>query len=174
MTDIPTSFVCGCCGQTFENWPPDVSFQRPDDIWILSPKEREKRAWESSDLCALDDRHFYIRGVLYVPLRDHDDKWGIGLWAQVSQDDFEHYMRIFDEDGLNEAPFDGVIANQVNAFGGLRGETVQIRMGNATQRPTFVAVPAGGISSSQIAMAQMNGVGDKELHEIIDLAMQKR
>lgn len=174
MTESTTRFVCGCCGQTFEDWPPDVSFVRPDVVWKMDPDQRKDRVWESSDLCALDDNTFFIRGVLYLPLREHDDKWGIGLWAQVSQEDFERYMRLYNEDGVDEAPFEGSIANRMPAFGGLIGEKVQVRMGNAAQRPSFLAVPNEGISTSQIAMVQMNGLDDKDLHKIIDEAFKKR
>lgn len=165
----PSEFVCGCCGQTFENWPLDVSFNRPDEIWKMPEDERAKRAWESSDLCVLDDAKFYLRGVLYVPLIEHDEKWGIGLWVQVSQDNFERYMRLYDVDGSLEAPFEGLVANNMPAFGGVLGETVQVRLGNSKQRPTFVIDANEGISTSQIGMAQMNGISDITLHQILDI-----
>lgn len=163
-----TPFVCGCCGESFDSWPPDIGFQRPDAVLDLPSEEREGRAWESNDLCVIDDERFFVRGVFYVPLQSHDARWGIGLWAEVAQADFEHYLRHYDKDASDEAPFEGKVANQLDAFGGILGQALLVHLGNATQRPHFTAAPTNGVSTSALAMAQISGLDDASLHEIIN------
>ena len=82
---------CGCCGKDIGEIVFDKSYKMPDDIWNLSPIEKEERAQIDSDLCRLDNRYF-IRGVAYLPVNGTDHCYGWGIWAEVPQEDFFNYL----------------------------------------------------------------------------------
>lgn len=70
----------------------DVTFGLPDDIFALSEEQREVRTKTHSDLCSLDDKRYFIRGVVYVPVQELGTKFGWGVWAEVSEETFYRYL----------------------------------------------------------------------------------
>lgn len=153
--------ICGCCGEAITNFPPDLAFQRPDDIWALSPADKEARATDSDDLCDLDNQRFFVRGVLFIPLTDRDELWGLGIWAEVPEEDFLTYLANFeDSEGLES--FEGTVANHLAIFPGALGTRVRLHFGDNTKRPSLSAA-----AESSLGQAQLMGMTDAELHKAI-------
>ena len=162
--------TCKICGREHDVWPPDWALQRPDVVWHMPPADRRTRVSEGNDLCTVDGDTFFIRTVLKVPIVGRKllfgliksrAYWGIGLWVEVAKDKFVRYNELFSEDGKNEPTFEGRIANRLRAFPEAFGQTVNIKIGNSTQRPTlsFSKCAAG-----KLALAQRQGLTDEELH----------
>jgi len=82
------NFTCRTCGQNHEgvplSWEPDAP-----DMWVELPKEgRSQRGEVGSDQCVTDDKHFFIRGRIEIPLMDMQEDFAWLVWAEVSRTDF--------------------------------------------------------------------------------------
>jgi hypothetical protein len=165
----PAGFVCEECGEEHEGPVLDVGFRRPDACLRVPDAERERRCTESDDLVSVDDRAWFLRGVLPIPLTDHDDDAALGVWVQVSRQAFERYRVLFDDpDGAREPPFAGTLATTVRGLPPTEGLPVEVRLTSAEERPRVRVLGAG----HPLASHQTRGMALQDwmrlLHAVID------
>ncbi|MBA8884543.1 DUF2199 domain-containing protein [Dokdonella fugitiva] len=158
------TYICETCGKEHSGWPPDIGFQRPDEVWAIPEPTRVERAQANNDLCILDGERFFIRAILYVPLSGHEESWGLGLWIEVSQDDFDVYYHLYDEDASSAEPFPGRIANALKAYPQALGAEVSVKLGTAKDRPVLTFPRDTNVD---LGVAQREGLSDAALHEAI-------
>lgn len=151
---------CGCCGKELGDFILDYGFQLPDAIWDLSPKEREKRAKYDSDLAQLDHRYF-LRGILQLPIISTNEQFRWGIWVEVGQNKFMSYVKNYSDDNSHEAPFDGIIANQLRGYSNTIGVYVKVQLGDRSSRPRFLVVG----NKNLLAIDQNEGVTLGRIHE---------
>jgi hypothetical protein len=157
------TFSCSTCGQTHDEWPPDIALRRPDVVWAMPSEEHARRVQENDDLCSIDQERYFIRGVLFVPLTGRSNSWGIGVWAEVGNRDFTRYLDLYSVDASGQAPFRGTLANELKVIPGVFGSRLEIRFGSASERPVFQAADRFGI----LGKAQRRGFTDDQLHEVL-------
>src|SRR6266536_1990385 len=90
MTD---TVRCAVGGKEHPRSHIELSFQRADDVAALSAEERSARVRESPDLCVLDEKRYFVRTILPLPVENRDDTYCLGVWVEVS---LEAFTRIYD------------------------------------------------------------------------------
>jgi hypothetical protein len=136
-------FRCAICDQLHDHLPRDIGYRRPDPYLEVPEAERERRVYENDDLCTIDGDAFMIRCVLYVPIlgEDEDGQFGWGVWATISEDDYDAYLEAWDNDAEDELPpFVGQIANEIEPYPGSRGLDVTVRAYSGGQRPLLTVI----------------------------------
>lgn len=154
---------CPCCGNEIEPHQMDIAFGLPDSIFSLSEEQRSKRAKLHSDLCSLDDTQYFIRGVLYIPVQQLSTNFGWGVWAEVSREIFFRYLDMYDQDGSNESPAAGILANALPNYPAME-YPLEIHFGPPDKRPTFNLTP----TNSELYREQMEGLPVRKWHSIVD------
>lgn len=74
------SYKCDCCGIVHEG-APSFANDEPFQAFAVPEKEKASRVKLNSDLCVLDDEHYYIRATLEVPINETDDGFLWGVWV---------------------------------------------------------------------------------------------
>lgn len=156
-------FECSLCGDSHEEDPTDFGCRVPDVVWELSDEDRERFAEFDTDFCRFDGR-FFIRCILLIPMAERDESFGWGVWCEVEEKDFLRYEELFDQDGTNEPPIQGTIANLIPGDESSLDEPITIQLSTSDQRP-IVTFP----DSSEIASAreQRSGMSNLRYHEIL-------
>ena len=137
------TFRCATCGQEHAGLPMEVAFGKPADYFAIPEQERRRRCALTDDWCVIDERRFYIRGCLYVPVTDADQRFAWGLWARVSKRAFQRYYALYSSDGSGESPFRGRLCGEHRGYEGLDGQAVKVRPRTASERPAFVMSRCG-------------------------------
>jgi hypothetical protein len=119
----------------------DIAFEKPADYFAIPERERERRCALTTDWCVIDERRFYVLGILYVPVIDTAEEFGWGLWARISKAAFQRYYELYSEDASDEPPFRGYIGNEQHSYEELAGLEIKVQLRKATERPTFTVVP---------------------------------
>lgn len=101
-------YVCTCCGQTHDGLP-DLAFDQPAYARDVPENERETRVQLGTDLCVVDDEFYFIRGVIEIPLRGSEEKFGIGAWVSQKASNFQTYVENYDTPDIG--PFFGWLSN---------------------------------------------------------------
>ena len=146
------SYVCSCCGQTHDDLP-DVGFDRPVYAHDVPEDERGKRVRLGSDLCVVDDEHYFVRGLVEIPVHGHPETLGVGVWVSQKRDNFEAYKEHFDSAEIG--PFFGWLSNAFD-FGGepaLNLRTMAHFRGDGL-RPNIEVEP----TDHPLAVAQRGGI----------------
>lgn len=85
-------YTCSCCGEVHHDLP-DLVCEQPQYTLGITGRERRKRVKLSSDLCALDGKHFFVRCVLRIPIIGEDSDFGWGVWVSASRINFKTYAK---------------------------------------------------------------------------------
>jgi hypothetical protein len=104
------TYRCATCGQTHDGLP-DLGYRWPDPYFDVPEAEREQRIKSTPDTCSIDDREFFIRGVILVPIRDGAGHLGIGVWVSQKRDNYQTYLDNFDTAEIG--PFFGWLSNRI-------------------------------------------------------------
>jgi hypothetical protein len=132
------AFKCRTCGQEHEGLPMDIGFARPADFLAVPENQRERRCRFTDDVGVIDGQHYYVRGILPVPVHDAGEDFVWGLWARVSWEDIERYRALWNADGSNEPPFPGQLSVEDRpGYEGLDGHEVMVQSRAASDRPAF-------------------------------------
>jgi hypothetical protein len=96
---------CASCGEEHEGM---FDLASPAPWHWQGPIEPEPNAalrmdgdFLSDDLCVIGGEHFFVRGVLDIPLIGSEHSFGFGSWSTLSRANFELYV-----DSLNGAVLD--------------------------------------------------------------------
>lgn len=158
------SYKCPTCGREHDALPMDLAYRRPADYFKIPEGERATRIRIDADLCTIDFREFYIRGVLPLPLRNRSDEFRWGVWARVSEDDFFHYVELWDaEIALNEPPLTGYLSGGIRDYAQSDGLEVKAYLQSKGMRPRFTVVS----EEHPLGRDQRSGITMERVHEFV-------
>src|SRR5277367_5414977 len=106
-------YVCKTCGKEHDELP-DIGADVPDNWYGFPADQRAVRVKLTADTCVIDDKEFYIRGVLQIPLKDDPGPpgyFGFGVWISQSAKNFQTYLDNFDTDTIG--PFFGWLCTRI-------------------------------------------------------------
>lgn len=85
------SYRCATCGEVHADLP-DIVADKPDQWWGVAEEEREQRIQLTSDTCEIDEEHFFIRGVINIPVHNYPEPFGFGVWVSQKRENFLTYV----------------------------------------------------------------------------------
>ena len=104
------SFRCPVCGEVHDDLP-HMGADKPDNYWDVAEKHRDRRIKLTSDTCVIDGEHFFIRGVIEIPVHDHPHGFGFGAWVSQKRENFSTYLA--HPDSAEIGPFFGWLCNRI-------------------------------------------------------------
>jgi hypothetical protein len=104
------SFRCTVCGKLHDDLP-DIAADKPDHWWGVPEEERGRRIQLASDTCIIDGEDHFIRGVLELPIHDHPQRFGFGVWVSQKRENFQTYLR--HPDSADIGPFFGWLCTRI-------------------------------------------------------------
>jgi hypothetical protein len=152
------SWACPTCGEPHDGELPAVTAAAPL-VWDkASAQERADHFDLTTDTCIWKDEHFFVRGVLELPLKDRDGVLSFGVWTSLSRDSFFRYLPTFDEeneaDRLKLPPMFGWFSNSLPGY----PETLNLRCSAHARtgglRPLIELEP----TDHPLAIAQREGI----------------
>jgi hypothetical protein len=114
----------------------------PDpDLWRELPEHgRAERGELAEDQCVIDNRRFFQRGLIALPINDDDEKeffWGV--WVELEQADFVRSTALWYEAGReSEPPYPVTIANQLPLYPPMLGLSARLYTSPVGIRPRIV------------------------------------
>jgi len=121
----------------------DIVAQLPNAILMYKhlqgdfPSDME---YEPGFICAWDN-HFFIHTRATLPLYDHTNGIGFGLWVEVSQEDYQKYLQASGDDNLyKDFIAKGTLANDWPGFENMAGIGVTIRTVSSEEKPYITEV----------------------------------
>lgn len=130
---------CSVCGDEHDGLPLDWAYEKP--AYWEGPRSDED--FLTADLCSwtADDatRHWFIRGVLHVPVPELDDTLRYGVWSSLSRESFERVRELWDDPARTDEPaYFGWLSNSLPGY----PETLSLKLHVITDsldlRPRFV------------------------------------
>ena len=135
----------------------------------MGRNERERRAVISSDQCIVDEKHFYIRGCLDIPILGQEESWIWGLWALVSMEDFDVLDETWKTVGREKRlpPMKARLANALKVYPATLNLKMTLRVQPLGSRPLFFIDER----EHEMAQQQIYGISREQAVEMACLLM---
>jgi len=165
-------FVCSVCGEHHDELMLDIRMGLPEAVFELSDAERAQRAELGEDsgiFRSADGReHYYVRGLLEIPIPSLDRYFGYGAWIEVDGESYDRIGELWaDERGLQERPFPGRLANELTPYDGTLGLPVMLQLREVDLLPTVELVE----TDHRLRGEQQNGITEARAQELATTVM---
>lgn len=155
-------FTCSCCGEHHAELPMSYSTMAPD-VW--DPRfEGDPDCSLSSDQCMIKSQHFFIRGLIEIPVIGSQDVFSWGVWVSLSRDNFSRAHEVWNTEGREtEKPYFGWLSTELALY----PESTTNLKTNAHTRPVgkrpFIELEP---TSHPLAVEQRTGITQDRVREI--------
>jgi hypothetical protein len=151
LNDLATlRWKCGTCEEWHTGPALDFGYDSPyywleehekaNRLATLLPSRITKRrkTFLTEDVCAIDDEHFFVRGILPLPIIGSAETFCWGVWGSLSRDNFETLLAKDDDpERVELPPMFSWLSNQISEY----PETLNLKMYAHVQpsdtRPNF-------------------------------------
>jgi hypothetical protein len=160
---MPT-FTCSCCGATIPGPPLRWSFDTPTPWDALSDKQREN-GHHSSDLCVIGSEHFFIRGLIEIPVKDGGGPFAWNVWVSVSNTNFLRACDVWEEpQRVTEPAYFGWLCNSIPGYPETLHLKTMVHTREVGVRPLVELEP----TVHPLAVEQRNGITMDRVREIAE------
>ena len=155
-------YVCGRCGEFHPELP--FAFHSPAPATWTSDLERDPDSDLDEELCVVRGEHFFVHGVLELPVHDADQTFHWGAWVSLSADNFQRTIDLWETEGREtEPPYFGWLTSELPVYD---ASTLSLRTHVHTQpvgtRPRIELEP----TDHPLAIEQRQGISMTRVEEI--------
>jgi hypothetical protein len=165
------TWTCSVCGEQHEEELRDIRAGLPEPVFDLSETEREERSEVGDDWCRFVDEnattHFYVRGVLHLPIKRSPDDFRFGVWVEVGEGDFYRLGDIWHDEEQATRPFFGRLANELNLYDETTGLPVAIQMRAEGHLPAVILLDA----QHRIVSDQRDGIDVSRAQQLAETVL---
>jgi len=118
MMETSFEFTCNECGQIHRGlaaW----HFEAPLQALAIPQADLEARIALTEDDCVIDEREFYLKGLLELPVHGVGDPFVLGIWLSVSAESYRRFASVFDDPRRSAGDrFFGWVCNEIPGYSG--------------------------------------------------------
>jgi len=160
-------FTCRSCGEVHEGIP-TFGADAPYFYDELSDEERKTRALLGTDDCVIDEKQFFFRGCIEIPVLGESEPFVWGACVNVSESDFKQFEDAFHlKERSTLGPFAGYLANSLPCYPDTLNLHVRAHLRNDGIRPYLEIAP----SDHPLHKEQCQGMSQERLTQIYEQVM---
>jgi hypothetical protein len=165
-------FTCSVCGEYHDELLLDIRMALPEPVFELSDDERAERAELGEDSGVYREaggrEHYYVRGLLEIPIPSLDRYFGYGTWVEVDGDSYDRLGELWhDERGRDEPPFAGRLANELSPYEGTFGLPAMLQLREVELLPLVELVDTDHLLRAE----QQNGITEARAQQLAATVM---
>lgn len=162
-------FICSCCGIVYEELPNCLGIDYPNSIFSIPEEERENRIELLESLCIIDQKHFFHRGRITIPIIDYEENLLFDVWTSISEANYNKRMDLWDAPNrVFEEPYFGWLQNSIPAY----GETLNIKTISFEQEVGVIPEIKSIEEGHPLTIDQENGISYNRAVEIVNEIMR--
>ncbi len=163
-------YHCHTCGKFHEGLPFDYCYDAPYYWHTIPAEEREKRASLTSDFCVIEDRDFFVRGCLPIPVIGHEQKFVWGVWVSLSQKNFPRVMELWSSPECVKEPAQfGWLSSKLPFYPDTLTLKTMVHSWSVDKRPLITVEP----TDHPLAVEQRIGITVSRVQEIAEYVLHK-
>jgi hypothetical protein len=143
----------------------DFGADAPLQYYSMPENERKVRCELTSDLCMIDEEHFFIRGCLEVPVVDGPGPFVWGVWTSLSRTSFKRVGELWESPERDkEPPYFGWLSSSLPLYPNTINLKAKVHNRPLGQRPFVELEP----TDHPLAVEQRNGITMNRVREIAE------
>ncbi|MEU4359945.1 DUF2199 domain-containing protein [Streptomyces virginiae] len=160
--------ACACCTEHGDG--PPLSYGAPAPAAWKPRYSRRRDSELTADQCMIKGRHFFVHGLIEIPVRDSGDTFSWGVWVSLSEANFARTHDLWDDPAREqEPPYFGWLSTELPAY---PHSTLHLKTHVHTravgQRPLIEVEP----TDHPLAIEQREGITTSRVRELADLLLR--
>jgi hypothetical protein len=165
MKESMEQYRCRTCGQYHEGPPLSYGSPAPAAWYAVPEKEREARAFLSSDQCVIDAQYFFIAGNIVLPILGAEETFTWTVWVSLSEANYARACALWNTPGREaEPPYFGWLNTALPYRPGTVNLKTQVHTRPVGERPWIELEP----NDHPLAVEQRNGIIWERVQEIAE------
>lgn len=158
------TFKCSRCGEVHDS-PLSFAFEAPGYWYGIPEGERPHRAVLDEELCVIDNRHFFIKGRICIPVHESPDPFVWVAWVSLSDTNFKRTVALWEQPGREaEPPYFGWLSSQIPGYESTLNLKTNVHTRPLGERPTVELEP----TDHPLAVEQRAGISSARVREIVE------
>lgn len=150
-------YTCSSCGEVHVGLPA-WHFAAPVQALAIPVAERAIRVALTADDCIIDEREFYVKGLLEVPVIGAEEPFTWGVWLSLSTESYQQFVDLFHDEDRTSTSFFGWLCNTVPGFPETQLLKTMLHVRPYPTRPYVELEP----TEHPLAVAQRTGVSQSQ------------
>lgn len=157
------TWKCKICDSLQDELPTCFGCEAPWREFVESAHEFEQRVELTNDQCVVDEKHFFIRGHLEIPIVGRSETLALAVWSSLSETSFLHMTgRWNDADRENDPPYFGWLSSRLPFY----PDTVNLKLSVQSQAPGWVPLFTTEPTNHPLSVDQHQGITIERWHEL--------
>ncbi|MFD8702813.1 DUF2199 domain-containing protein [Kitasatospora sp. NPDC059648] len=162
MSDHP-GYTCTCCDRHHDELPLNFSTPAPD-VWDHAV-ESDPDSLLTADQCVIRGEHFFVKGLIEIPVIGSEDVFSWGVWVSLSKANFARTAELWETEGREtEPPYFGWLTTELPIYS---PSTINLKTMAHTrpvgERPFIELEP----TDHPLAAEQREGISHDRVREIV-------
>jgi hypothetical protein len=155
-------FACSVCKQWHDGLPLDWAFDSPI-YWEQLAEDERSKSFLNFDFCEIDDRDFFVRGIIAIPIVGTEELFMWGVWVSLSKRHFKRMIEVWNSpEIIGEPRYFGWLSNKIPIYPNTVNLKANVYSKDVKHRP-FIELEA---SDHPLALEQRTGITYKRVEEI--------
>ncbi|MFF9350768.1 DUF2199 domain-containing protein [Streptomyces sp. NPDC014734] len=164
---IDPGYTCSSCGEHHTELPMGYSTMAPD-VWDAG-LESDSDSMLSSDQCVVRNEHYFVKGLIEIPVLGSDEPFSWGVWVSLSRTNFTRALDVWETPGReSEQPYFGWLSTELGLYS---PRTTNLRTNVHTRsigrRPRIELEP----TDHPLAMEQRTGITRDRVRAIAEAVL---
>jgi len=162
-------WTCSQCGETHDDLPLCYGAEAPELYASIPAAERDVRAELDTDLCIIDQQHFFILGRICIPIIGSKDPFVWLVWVSLSQPNFERTLTLWETQGReSEPPYFGWLSTQLPVYPSTLNLPTSVQTMLVGERPSIMVRdeehPLAEEQRQGITPSRLQAIAEELLH----------
>jgi hypothetical protein len=147
---------------------PSFGWDWPLPYLFVPEAERAERVELGPDSCVIDEKEFYVRGCLDIPVHQHEEPFSWGAWVSLSRENFLRYAKL--HDNITREPgarFVGWLSSVIPGYAADEPLKAALHVRPWPTRPFIELEP----TDHPLAVEQREGITRERVQEIAERVM---
>jgi len=163
-------FICQCCNKEYNQIPFCFGTDFPMSYYSIPKDEREKRIEIEQSLCVIDEKHFFHRGRLEIPIIDNKENLLFDVWLSISKENFEIRMDNWENPNrVKNKPYFGWLQTQIPTY----KDSINIKSRAFEEELGFIPRIEIRDDNHELSIDQENGISFEKAIGIINFILDK-
>ena len=164
----PGRFQCGRCDAWHDGPPLHYGSAAPAHYHLIPEAERATRCDLSSDLCIVDDQHFYMVGNIDIPVIGSGESFSWDVWVSLSEKNFRRVLELWETPGReSEPPYFGWLSTELPGYPQTLLLKTHVHTREVGRRPFVELEP----TDHPLAVEQRTGITWARVQEIAEFVL---
>ena len=145
-------------------WPDSYEANSPWQVLTNGVIEKTCKSFLCRNYCAIDDRDFFVRGMIHLPIIGAAETFRWGVWGSLSRESFETFLRTEnDPNRIEISPAFSWLSSQIPEY----PDTLNLKMYAHVQEPGVCPYFRLEKSNHPLAQEYHHGISPERVKEIM-------